>query len=122
MEKFRLQPTHRGGKAVSVLFLLLSLSIGLVHAQSRLRTGHVVDENGKPLAGVSVTIKGHKGGTTTDQDGNFTLQTTGPARLVFSMVGYANQEVNADAAGTVALTASHTIIDSVVVVGYGTMR
>ena len=122
MENLRLHPTNMRGKALSILLLLLSLSIGYVHAQSRAHTGHVVDENGKPLAGVSVTVKGQKSGTTTDENGNFQLQAEGSVRLIFSMVGYATKEVNADAAGTVALAASRSTIDSVVVVGYGTMK
>jgi TonB-linked SusC/RagA family outer membrane protein len=122
MENFRLHPTKMGGKALGILFLLLSLSTGLVHAQTRLRAGHVLDENGKPLAGVSVTIKGQKAGTTTDDNGNYQISVEGNARLVFSMVGYSSKEVKADEAGTVALASSRSAIDSVVVVGYGTMR
>ncbi len=111
-----------GGKVLGVLFLLLSLSTGIIHAQTRLRAGHVLDENGKPLAGVSVTVKGQKTGTTTDDNGNYQLSVEGNARLIFSMVGYSTKEVKADEASTVALASSRSAIDSVVVVGYGTMR
>jgi len=110
-----------GRKVLGVLFLFL-LSIGLANAQSRIHTGHVTDENGKPLAGVSVTIKGQKTGTTTDEQGNYQISVEGAQRLVFSFVGYGNQELTADAAGNVSLAPSRANIDSVVVVGYGTAR
>ena len=122
MENCRLHPTKTGGRVLGVLFLLLFLQMGLVHAQTRLHAGHVIDENGKPLAGVSVTVKGQKAGTTTDDNGNYQLSVDGNARLVFSMVGYSIKEVRADEALTVSLATMRSAIDSVVVVGYGTMR
>ncbi len=121
MKKFRLHPTKPGRKILSVLLLVL-LSTVLANAQPRLHTGHVVDENGKPLGGVSVTIKGKKVGTTTDETGSWQIQVEGNAKLVFSFVGFANKEVDADDAATVSLSAAKNTIDSVVVVGYGTMR
>lgn len=121
MGKFRLHPTKTGRQMLGALLLFL-LSIGLANAQPRVRKGHVTDENGKPLAGVSVTIKGQKNGTTTDDAGNYQISAEGNPRLIFSFVGYTDRELGADQAGTVTLTPSRTNIDSVVVVGYGTAR
>ena len=121
MGKFRLHPTKTGRQMLGILLLFL-LSIGLANAQPRVRTGHVTDENGKPLAGVSVTIRGQKNGTTTDDNGNYQISAEGNPRLIFSFVGYASQELGADQAGKVALAPSRSNIDSVVVVGYGTAR
>ena len=120
MGNARLHP-KMSGKVLCVLILLL-LSTGLAYAQSRVRTGHVTDENGKPLAGVSVTIRGQKTGTTTDDNGNFQISADGNPRIVFSFVGYGTQELFADQAGTISLKPSRVNIDSVVVVGYGTAR
>ena len=54
--------------------------------------GHVVDSLGNPLAGVSVTVKGGKTGTSTDANGNFILYGVNEnATLVISNVGYADQ-------------------------------
>ncbi|QXV67554.1 SusC/RagA family TonB-linked outer membrane protein [Mucilaginibacter sp. 21P] len=55
--------------------------------------GKVVDENGAPLPGVSISIKGTSGGTVTDASGNFTLNAPDNATLVFSFIGYQSQEV-----------------------------
>jgi len=109
------------GRALCVLTLLL-LTIGLANAQPAVRTGHVTDENGKPLAGVSVTIKGQKTGATTDDNGNYQLSVEGNQKLVFSFVGYSTLEQPAAQAGMISLKPSRTNIDSVVVVGYGTAR
>ena len=121
MKRFRLHPTKTGRKLFAILLFLI-LSIGLTYAQPKVYTGHVVDENGKPLAGVSVSVKGGKTGATTDENGIYKLSAKGSIKLVFSFVGYDTKEVIADQAGTVSLTTSRAAIDSVVVVGYGTMR
>ena len=58
-------------------------------------TGTVIDENGEPLIGVSVVIKGsNANGTITDIDGNFNLNLpNGKTTLIFSYIGYTTQEV-----------------------------
>ena len=121
MGNVRLHSPKMSRKVLSVLLLFL-LSIGLANAQSRARTGHVTDESGKPLAGVSVTVKGQKNGTTTDENGNYQITAAGNPRLVFSFIGYATQEASADQSGMITLAPSRANIDSVVVVGYGTAR
>ncbi len=121
MGKFRLHPTKTGRQVLGILLLFL-LSIGLANAQPRVRKGHVTDENGRPLAGVSVTIKGQRNGTTTDEEGNYQISAKGNPLLIFSFVGYTSQELGAGQAGNVALAPSRSNIDSVVVVGYGTAR
>jgi TonB-dependent SusC/RagA subfamily outer membrane receptor len=85
--------------------------------------GRVTGEGGAPLAGASIQIKGTTAGTTTNNDGNFTL--TAPnanVTLVISSVGYDQQEIAL--AGktdiTVSLALSVKVQDAVVVIGYGT--
>ncbi|MGB0521799.1 MAG: TonB-dependent receptor [Flammeovirgaceae bacterium] len=57
-------------------------------------SGSVTDVGGDPLAGVNIVIKGTVSGTITDVEGNFTLRVkTVPATLVFSMIGFASQEL-----------------------------
>lgn len=53
----------------------------------KMLTGKVVDENGKPLSGASVIIKGKSVGTETDAHGNFTLMVSEPGAVCFSYVG-----------------------------------
>src|ERR1700730_10869232 len=67
------------------LIVVLSGSPGL---QDIKITGRVTGENGEALSGVSVTLKGTGGGTTTDNNGNFTLTVPENGTLVISYVGY----------------------------------
>ncbi|MCD8263604.1 MAG: carboxypeptidase-like regulatory domain-containing protein [Tannerellaceae bacterium] len=56
-------------------------------------SGQVVDEQDNPLIGVNAGVKGTTIGTITDIDGNFSLRVTnGNAVLVFSYIGYQQQE------------------------------
>lgn len=85
--------------------------------------GKVTGEGGAPLAGASVQVKGTTTGTTTNNDGVFTISVADAnVTLVISSVGYEQQEIAL--AGrtdiTVALVTSAKLIDQVVVIGYGT--
>src|SRR5450432_4645525 len=81
-----------------MIFILSFISAGAVMAQGNnliYISGRVLDkENGNPLSGVSVQIKGSITGTITSDSGRFTLKTKTkfPLRLVFSSVGYEPQE------------------------------
>ena len=78
---------------IYLFFLLLSLSIGITSAQTRV-TGSVVDDNAEPVIGASILIKGTGQGTVTDYDGSFTLNVpAGANTLVVSYVGMLTQEV-----------------------------
>jgi len=88
-------------------------------------TGRVTDAKGTGLPGVSVVVKGTTIGTSTDTDGNFTLQAPDNSTLVFSFVGYVRQEVPVTDAGnglTVTLQEDVQALSEVVVVGYGTQQ
>jgi len=84
--------------------------------------GKITGEGGAPLAGVSVLVKGTSIGTTTNNDGNFSLNVpNADVTLVISSVGYDQQEValNGRSEVSVALVTSTKLIDQVVVIGYG---
>ena len=86
-------------------------------------TGKVTDENGLPLAGVSVVEKGKKNGTATDAAGTFTLKVSNSkATLVFSYVGYESKQtkLNGQTSLTISLKAGEQRLEEVVVIGYGT--
>jgi TonB-linked SusC/RagA family outer membrane protein len=85
-------------------------------------SGRITNESNEPLSGVSVTVKGKTTGTTTDQNGNFSITTSDNATIVISYVGYTTQELPATAVMDVKLSPSTKIMDQVVVVGYGTQR
>jgi TonB-linked SusC/RagA family outer membrane protein len=88
-------------------------------------SGKVVDENGEPLIGVNILIKGTSQGTITDLDGSFSLELSdGNEVLVFSYTGYEALEVpvNNQTELQVTLSESSTTLNEIVVVGYGTMK
>ena len=72
--------------------LLLGLSAAM--AQNTKVTGHVVDENGDPVIGATVLVKGTTIGTVTDFDGNFTLDVPDEHKhLEISYVGMKTMQV-----------------------------
>lgn len=75
-------------KLLFFLFLTVFLT-GTVYAQTV--TGNVSDETG-PLPGASILVKGTTKGTTTDFDGNYTIEASIGDILVFSYIGYRTQE------------------------------
>ena len=106
-----------------ILLLCLSSIFGYAQAPHTV-TGTVADEKGQPLNGVSVSIKGSRGGTTTDATGKFSLTVPGKESiLVFSNVGYDPQEIKAtNSLVNVTFASSENRMNDVVVVGYGTQK
>ena len=58
-------------------------------------SGQVLDENGEPIIGATVTLKGTKTAVPTDVDGNFSLKAPAGSKLVITYLGYSTVEVNA---------------------------
>lgn len=88
-------------------------------------TGRVMSESGELLPGVTVQVKGTGGAATkTDENGFFRLNVPDEAVLVFSYVGYKNQEmvVGGNASLDVVLQPIDANMEEVVVVGYGTQK
>ena len=56
-------------------------------------SGNVKDNSGEPIIGANVLVKGTTNGTITDFDGNFSISVPSNATLVFSYVGYKDQEI-----------------------------
>ncbi|MBT1688977.1 SusC/RagA family TonB-linked outer membrane protein [Dawidia soli] len=107
-----------------VLWMSLLLVASAAHAQLAVQ-GTVQDETGAGMPGVYVVVKNTSLGTTTDADGNFSMNVnSNDAVLVFSFIGYATQEVavNGRTRVDVTLAASVQSLDEVVVVGYGTQK
>ncbi|MDX1720813.1 MAG: carboxypeptidase-like regulatory domain-containing protein, partial [Salegentibacter mishustinae] len=79
-------------KFSSILTLLLVLVVQITFAQERTITGTVVDEDGLPLPGVTVLVKGTNQGTQTDFDGNYSIEANQGDVLVYSFVGMKTSE------------------------------
>ena len=88
-------------------------------------SGTVTDaQSGNPLPGVNIIVQGTTTGTTTDMDGNYTIDAPADATLVFSFVGY--QEKTVQISGqeqiNVSLEQAVTELEEVVAIGYGTAK
>jgi TonB-dependent starch-binding outer membrane protein SusC len=111
-------------KRIAVLFLCVSFT-QLAFSQTKVITGTITDDKGAPVQGASVSVKGAKGGTTTDANGAFSLTVGASAKsIVVSSVGYNQQEVAIGDNQTfkVSLAAATQSLNDVVVIGYGTTR
>ena len=103
-------------------------SSDLIHRserQQRTITGRVTDEEGNPMAGVTVTVKGTFSAITTNENGDYRLNIEeGQNALVFTAVGYETLELTVEGQSVVnaVLKISVSGIDEVVVVGYGTQK
>ncbi|WP_420153422.1 SusC/RagA family TonB-linked outer membrane protein [Siphonobacter sp.] len=89
-------------------------------AQQVSLTGTVRDDTGQPLPGVSVVVRGTMQGTTTNANGQFTIQVGPTTVLEFSSIGYENASVPVENRTTldISLKKSDTQLDEVVVLGY----
>ena len=109
---------------ILLLAILLNASPSLAfQSDERPISGSVIDEKSQPLPGVSVVVKNSGKGTTTDQNGKFTLRVDAKTdSLTFSMIGYVTQSVfvGASTALTVNLLPDVRQLRDVVVIGYGT--
>jgi TonB-linked SusC/RagA family outer membrane protein len=93
-------------------------------AEDILVKGKVTDEKGESLPGVNVLVKSSRVGTSTDINGDFQVRAPEKGTLVFSFVGYKAQEVAIGSRDniTVQLKPDQSLLDEVVVVGYGTQK
>ena len=88
-------------------------------------TGTVVDELGEPLLGAGIVVKDTTTGTTADLDGNFVLTVPEGSVLQFISVGFQTVEITVGPngnLGTITMKTETTLLDQVVVVGYGSQK
>lgn len=107
--------------------LLWSLLLAAFSAQAQVRvSGRVTDQSdGSGLIGATIKEKGTTNGAATDLEGNYTLTVAGPSSvLVFSYTGYATKEIAVGNRTTVdaVMGEDPTVLEQVVVVGYGTQK
>ncbi len=81
-------------------------------------TGNIKDQDGNPLAGVNVVEKGTTNGTTSDFDGNYTIDAAADATLVFSYIGFPTKEKKVSGKSVVNVSLSEGVqLEEFVVVG-----
>lgn len=104
--------------------LLFFSMIAIANAQSVVK-GIVKDENGMPIPGANVLLKGTQVVSSTDFDGNYTIKLAKDAKaLIFTFVGYKDKEVviGNQSVINVKLEPATSQLSEVVVIGYGTQR
>lgn len=87
-------------------------------------TGTVVDQNGEPIPGATVSIPGTGIGTATDLEGQYSITVPEGSTLVFSFIGFLTQTIVVGDQSIIDVTLSEEVssLDEVVVVGYGTQK
>ncbi|WP_276347618.1 TonB-dependent receptor [Daejeonella sp. JGW-45] len=121
LRKQRLIPSFAG---IGILIVLLfSLPGQAISQELKTITGRVTDA-GEPLPGATIKVKGTTRGTTSAQNGTFTIQARSNETLVVAFLGMKPQELLVGNRTTlnVALEAESSSLSEVVVVGYGTVR
>ena len=88
-------------------------------------TGQVIGQDGEPLIGVNVVVKGTTIGSMTDMDGRYVLENVPSNAIVeFSYIGYLQQSINVGNKSSLDITLAEDTqkLDEVVVVGYGSFK
>ena len=101
-----------------------AIKVEVEDSQKREVKGTVKDEQGQPLPGATIIIKGTSTGATTDFDGKFTLQVdNNSTTLVVSYVGFSTREIliNNETEINITLLADASELDEIVLVGYGSV-
>ena len=112
-------------KRALIFAFLLCCSLFSFAQQMITVTGNVSAENNVPLPGVSVNVKGSSTGTITDAAGKFSIRVNEGTTLVFSFVGYEENQVvvnSEKSAAHIQMVAGSSTLNDVVVVGYGTQK
>lgn len=108
----------------SFFIITLLFTAFTLQAQQKTVRGTVTDENGDPLPGVNVLVKGSNLGTQTNTEGDYQLNTESDVTLIFSLMGFS--EVEASTAGKtqieIVLYESSVSLGEVVVMGYNAVE
>lgn len=108
-----------------LIFFIVFAALGFVmNAQNITVTGTVTDEQGLSVPGAFVLEQGTTNGTSTDIDGNYSIDVPADAVLSFSYMGYNQQDVpvNGRARIDISLVPDTQYLEEVVVVGYGVQK
>ena len=104
---------------------LPAVASSLAQQQTVKVTGQVVDQDGEPLIGATVKVKGTNVATVTNLDGEFEVNASSNATLVISYIGYKDLEIavrGRSALGEIKLESDAVGLEQVVVVGYGVQK
>ena len=116
---------HPGGDKKAFLFLLLPFCAPVIASAQNLLTGTVLDESGEPVVAATINVDGTQRYATTDIDGSYTIDGLQEGDLlIFDFLGKKTEKVAYKGQRTVNVTLydDMTVLEDVVVVGYGRQR
>lgn len=121
--RLRIARTGRYLKKIAAMLACIIYSCHLM-AQAQPITGKVTDDEGKPVANVTVTIKNGTGGTSTNDNGVFNINASVGQTLLLSSVNFESMEwvIGADLNPNITMRAKAGTLSDVVVVGYGSQK
>lgn len=110
-----------------LLLIILSFTLFTINGFSQnllIVKGRIINEDGKPINGASVTVKGSTTGASSDDKGEFEINAPGKGTLVISSVGYKSKEVPVKKESFIVVTMQRYVtgLNEIVVIGYGTQR
>lgn len=106
-----------------IIFFTVVLFTSVIFSQTKIN-GKITGENGTPLPGVSVLLKGTKVGVSSDFDGNYSIEVPNKGTLEFSYLGYVTKEIAIKNQITINVTLEPSVesMDEIVVIGYGSQK
>ncbi|TLX76963.1 TonB-dependent receptor [Labilibacter sediminis] len=109
-----------------ILLIAVAILISTAtYAQKRMLEGVVIDkEDGTPIPGVNIIIKGTQEGTITDENGNFKLEVGEESTIISSFIGYHSQSIALKGQNNITIYLESSIhnLDDIVVVAYGSQK
>ena len=111
--------SHTSGNQIT---LTTTTSTATAKTGRRAISGKVTDATGEPIIGATISEKGGRNGTTTNVNGEFSLEVNPENMLTISYVGFAPQTVKARDAMHITLAEESKGLDELVVIGYGTKK
>ena len=111
--------SHTSGNQIT---LTTTTSTATAKTGRRAISGKVTDATGEPIIGATISEKGGRNGTTTNVNGEFSLEVNPENMLTISYVGFTPQTVKARDAMHITLAEESKGLDEVVVIGYGTKK
>ena len=115
----------KGFWRITVILFFSSFLTLTSFAQQKTLSGTIIGEDGVPIPGVTIVVKGTTTGTVTDMDGKFTFLAPADAKVIsIAYVGMKTQEltIGNQSSFSVKLMSDFTGVDEVIVVGYGTQQ
>ena len=120
---FKINYKNFNSFCLKFLLFFFMILIGTIHlaAQEKIISGIISDSDAVPLPGVNVIIKNSNIGAVSDFDGNYSISGKTGDVLIFSFVGFENQEViiNDQQNIDISMVADYANLDEVVLTGYG---